>query len=86
MWGKEAIKGYFRAMEGITPTHVGKSSRLPKRRERYRDHPHPCGEKDALAEIEYYGGGSPPPMWGKENEYMLMPSRYRITPTHVGKS
>ena len=66
MWGKESRKDDFFHDVGITPTHVGKSLIIRSILPTAEDHPHPCGEKRALA-IQFVSVlGSPPPMWGKE--------------------
>ena len=86
MRGKDVIQWPQRVRTRITPAHAGKS--LPKsgQSRTQKDHPRPCGEK-----CFFSGGsdgviGSPPPMRGKEFDWMPNAEAARITPAHAGKS
>ena len=70
----------------ITPAHAGKS--LSKRRSciKRKDHPRPCGEKQADYEKLDADEGSPPPMRGKGRRGVCELSNAWITPAHAGKS
>ena len=86
MWGK-VYKIYYLLFKGrITPTHVGKRKICCRVVVKDGDHPHPCGEKIAVAVLCANAIGSPPPMWGKGVGRGYAEIRDRITPTHVGKS
>ncbi len=85
MWGKVVSASSYLPPFRITPTHVGKSVIVILLVTFIEDHPHPCGEKRQSPCRGIHRLGSPPPMWGKEPDYVMSAPLQRITPTHVGK-
>ena len=52
----------------ITPAYAGKREDHARSRERAKDHPRLCGEKETIKVGQVTGTGSPPPMRGKGRE------------------
>ena len=77
----QPLKRYDR----ITPAHAGKSVTTNSSQRPCRDHPRPCGEKDALILSGTKDTGSPPPMRGKGHTLALSDLDIGITPAHAGK-
>ena len=70
----------------ITPAYAGK--RFPYRYLGFysQDHPRLCGEKHPQIFIQALETGSPPPMRGKVQAFLLWVLAVRITPAYAGKS
>ena len=69
----------------ITPAHAGKSNSYAPMPYSARDHPRPCGEKEAERSMLGNIVGSPPPMRGKAADIAPALIGSRITPAHAGK-
>ena len=69
----------------ITPAYAGKRIEFDSNRNRIRDHPRLCGEKQSNRQIRRYKKGSPPPMRGKVIVGCLHLVCLRITPAYAGK-
>jgi len=69
----------------FTPTCVGKICRRSSLRAVFTVHPHVRGEDVALADVDGWGGGSPPRAWGRFSSACCLKSFSRFTPTCVGK-
>ena len=50
----------------ITPAYAGKSPRKHMAKQKKKDHPRICGEKDNVTAAEHADLGSPPHMRGKD--------------------
>ena len=70
----------------IIPTRVGTSHLLIKRCQRYRDHPHACGDKICKASDMTRTSGSSPRVWGQVAQINSLEKEDRIIPTRVGTS
>ena len=64
-WGKAGGPVCNAAVDGITPTCVGKSASARPAPWGPRDHPHLRGEKRSCVDTIAEFGGSPPLAWGK---------------------
>ena len=86
VWGTPSSLYNWPYKYGITPTCVGNTYACITSGNRYKDHPHLCGEHVALDHATTAELGSPPPVWGThwddENAFWCS----RITPTCVGNT
>ena len=73
-------------VSGITPAYAGKRGQKCRRRNREKDHPRLCGEKDFGTIFNRRSQGSPPPMRGKGRVILCKKVRRGITPAYAGKS
>ncbi len=85
MRGKGQPARLISTVGGITPAYAGKRSVRRLHKGIRWDHPRLCGEK--LIPIEFGGieTGSPPPMRGKVEEFIMKKIDVRITPAYAGK-
>ena len=82
------VKPVFRAVwiAGITPAYAGKSFHNACQIILSQDHPRLCGEKlDGYSQSNFWTG-SPPPMRGKADKFLIPSTCVRITPAYAGKS
>ena len=86
MRGKGCMAYHKSADARITPAHAGKRAPCAIAPIHSRDHPRPCGEKPKPILAAKSAIGSPPPMRGKEFDWMPNAEAARITPAHAGKS
>ena len=86
MRGKDRRIRRFFPNSRITPAYAGKSRRFRSCHCREQDHPRLCGEKDNLNADVITATGSPPPMRGKVNRFVIVVQPRRITPAYAGKS
>ena len=86
VWGKRAPVRHIVSKQGITPTCVGKAPTIKQPHNKFRDHPHMCGESRFYPQWTIESKGSPPHVWGKPTVKHLAMARLRITPTCVGKA
>ena len=86
MRGKAGSLSARAACHRITPAHAGKRLPVQAVRQKIRDHPRPCGEKERNHKAAIIGRGSPPPMRGKAYLRRSPDHILRITPAHAGKS
>ena len=70
----------------ITPAYAGKSGYFGIYQYINGDHPRLCGEKQDGVRHPFQTGGSPPPMRGKVEEFIMKKIDVRITPAYAGKS
>ena len=85
MRGKDSRCSELACDAGITPAYAGKSVQSSLTRQRRRDHPRLCGEKDGAYIISDFLRGSPPPMRGKDCKLQSAVLFQRITPAYAGK-
>ena len=70
----------------ITPAYAGKRHIKHMLSQTKRDHPRLCGEKlDGYSQSNFWTG-SPPPMRGKADKFLIPSTCVRITPAYAGKS
>ena len=86
MRGKDWAACCAAGISGITPAHAGKRPRNRRSRQRRRDHPRTCGEKQVKVVEHCNKRGSPPHMRGKAAGQLQKNQRAGITPAHAGKS
>ena len=86
MWGKRGDDNAPRRRYRFTPTGVGKTPGISRRRHRSPVHPHRCGENRRVLQIVYLFNGSPPQVWGKHHQRRAGGDLQRFTPTGVGKT
>ena len=84
--GKSFAKQKNHATGGITPAYAGKRPLHFRQSCDRWDHPRLCGEKCVIFVIMLKGGGSPPPMRGKDIAAYAKKYKSRITPAYAGKS
>ena len=72
--------------QGITPTYVGNTQKLPRQHGSIEDHPHLRGEYPQKYLSTPQPSGSPPPTWGIRRTTTIFGRRRRITPTYVGNT
>ena len=70
----------------ITPAPAGNRGGLCNGAYPQRDHPRPCGEQPAKAQVQSLAEGSPPPLRGTVACSSLSWRRCRITPAPAGNS
>ena len=70
----------------IIPTRVGTSRRNARNVQRYKDHPHACGDKNWEHLNQVLKLGSSPRVWGQAEMEALDAVPCRIIPTRVGTS
>ena len=69
----------------ITPAYAGKRHIKHMLSQTKRDHPRLCGEKlDGYSQSNFWTG-SPPPMRGKADKFLIPSTCVRITPAYAGK-
>ena len=73
-------------LPGITPTCVGKAVFWVFLLLLFEDHPHMCGESFISSGLLLTPLGSPPHVWGKPGQVVVVHVKERITPTCVGKA
>ena len=73
------------ASQRITPAYAGKRPVVAAVLNRVRDHPRLCGEKYGRVLADVIDIGSPPPMRGKDKEFLQQYTNIRITPAYAGK-
>ena len=86
MRGKDNIRSPPSTCLGITPAYAGKSFSVLVFGPHVRDRPRVCGEKSQGTQHGEGGGGSPPRMRGKAQDWLASDKANRITPAHAGKS
>ena len=86
VWGNLSCYRRRGRRRGFTPTGVGKSDRTGIGSDRFKVHPHRCGEILASCHSITASPGSPPQVWGNHGERERELTRRRFTPTGVGKS
>ena len=69
----------------ITPAYAGKRLHFWYSKGPRKDHPRLCGEKMSHALFIMLAMGSPPPMRGKVNCFVVIVQPRRITPAYAGK-
>ena len=85
MRGKVPVFGALMLIGRITPAYAGKSVPDSVIVNFVKDHPRLCGEKKVIRQCCYHGGGSPPPMRGKDHPQTGSRTCRRITPAYAGK-
>ena len=86
MWGQEDIFTNFKRDKGIIPTRVGTSKAILALFALKRDHPHACGDKQALVIKCFTPLGSSPRVWGQVAVKIREKHGLGIIPTRVGTS
>ena len=86
VWGIHFKTIFKCAVDGITPTCVGKARLLPVSTSQEQDHPHRCGESKTQLPKDLRMVGSPPHVWGKQFSSIGVCGGGRITPTCVGNT
>ena len=69
---------------GIIPTRVGTRKTVSSCRNRKQDHPHACGDKEAIPPLPLPLLGSSPRVWGQAILKLELVLCARIIPTRVG--
>jgi len=85
VWGKEGKRHLQWETSRIIPTRVGKSATRRAGSPQTSDHPHACGEKPVVFEVQDVLDGSSPRVWGKGVLAIAVVFDFRIIPTRVGK-
>ena len=70
----------------ITPTPVGNAQLQSSQCPCLSDHPHACGERGHVAQVDAALAGSPPRLWGTHAAQHPPAPADRITPTPVGNA
>ena len=65
---------------------MGNTNFIRKLHHRFRDHPHLCGDHQAIDKLTKLKEGSPPPVWGTPLSLRATGDEGRITPTCVGNT
>ncbi len=86
MWGTPGVETDCIPRKRFTPTHVGNTLDGYLYFGWHPVHPHACGEHASHSATNTTTGGSPPRMWGTQNQKLLMLFGMRFTPTHVGNT
>ena len=86
VWGQEKQKVPRETVLGIIPMRVGTSGYAVNRCKVPKDHPHACGDKQAVAFFQVSCGGSSPCVWGQDADRLYEYDRIRIIPMRVGTS
>ena len=86
MRGKADSSAQAEESSRITPAYAGKSFHDFLQKCQKWDHPRLCGEKQDGVRHPFQTGGSPPPMRGKVEEFIMKKIDVRITPAYAGKS
>ena len=86
MRGKGRLRQRRQHHRRITPAYAGKSFHDFLQKCQKWDHPRLCGEKQDGVRHPFQTGGSPPPMRGKVEEFIMKKIDVRITPAYAGKS
>ena len=86
MWGQVKFFGDMFANFGIIPTRVGTSGDIEWSQFNDEDHPHACGDKNGIRNIDCPLVGSSPRVWGQAVLLVLVTIKIRIIPTRVGTS
>ena len=86
VWGRR--KNNFRTYTpgGNTPTRVGKTFQILKKKTRGKKHPHACGEDPVNKRQTGRMGETPPRVWGRLVVVVFANCLTRNTPTRVGKT
>ena len=85
MRGKGRLRQRRQHHRRITPAYAGKSFHDFLQKCQKWDHPRLCGEKQDGVRHPFQTGGSPPPMRGKVEEFIMKKIDVRITPAYAGK-
>ena len=86
MRGKADSSAQAEESSRITPAYAGKRPFAAAETASPEDHPRLCGEKQDGVRHPFQTGGSPPPMRGKVEEFIMKKIDVRITPAYAGKS
>ena len=86
VWGQEDSEINAQQAERIIPTRVGTRNLCKCLPVKHRDHPHACGDKQALRQLLLLTRGSSPRVWGQASPLLLDSFKFRIIPTRVGTS
>ena len=85
-WGRPSRAGPAMRAPGNTPTSVGKTHAPSRNAEAQWKHPHERGEDSWLMSTEPSSGETPPRAWGRPFFYQAAITKFRNTPTSVGKT
>ena len=85
-WGKRDRTSFEGFVLRFTPTLVGKTPAMARKREATSVHPHARGENNSADNAQLCPLGSPPRSWGKPERYPGFAVAVRFTPTLVGKT
>ena len=86
VWGQVRYHSNLITLLRIIPTRVGTSpSNFPVSNNK-KDHPHACGDKEAVIPQFLMLIGSSPRVWGQDAQLTRIEKRLRIIPTRVGTS
>ena len=84
VWGQASALNDGGAERGIIPTRVGTRKTVSSCRNRKQDHPHACGDKEAIPPLPLPLLGSSPRVWGQAILKLELVLCARIIPTRVG--
>ena len=84
--GKTRLLEHGQTCGRFTPTRVGKTLCARRYSQARRVHPHACGENAGRGDGWIMTIGSPPRVWGKRDNPMMVWASPRFTPTRVGKT
>ena len=84
--GKTCIAPLPTGEKRSTPTRVGKTHTVYHMSIPEQVHPHACGENAWTRKLSAHDCGPPPRVWGKHIRYTWTRTRFRSTPTRVGKT
>ena len=86
VWGQDNITDFNIWCIRIIPTRVGTRCLTKPPTSTHRDHPHACGDKQALRLTASTAAGSSPRVWGQGYNRFSSSTSHRIIPTRVGTS
>ena len=86
VWGQVCGDTLLMAIFGIIPTRVGTSLFKARKITIYGDHPHACGDKEAIQTVSDDMTGSSPRVWGQASDTPQGSLSDGIIPTRVGTS
>ena len=84
VWGQEERRVHKRSQARIIPTRVGTRNNRERRKNRRKDHPHACGDKEVFTSRFIVYIGSSPRVWGQDAHKAVSCGCQRIIPTRVG--
>ena len=84
--GKRVVALKLPGVEGLIPTHAGKTLSSRKCPRPIRAHPHSRGENLLHDRVSAAGGGSSPLTRGKRAWVAAVPGTSGLIPTHAGKT
>ena len=86
VWGQVVLAYCLVCKHRIIPTRMGTSTRLHRKRNLLRDHPHAYGDKCSRIFMILRQTGSSPRVWGQAENWYNYTRQEGIIPTRMGTS